>query len=35
VVAALRRRDPDAAARAMHTHIDEIAELTRRTIVRT
>ena len=31
VVAALRRRDPDAAARAMHRHIDEIAELTRRT----
>ncbi len=27
VVAALRRRDPDAAARAMHTHIDQIAEL--------
>jgi GntR family transcriptional regulator, transcriptional repressor for pyruvate dehydrogenase complex len=31
VVAALRRRDPDAAARAMHTHIDQIAELVRRT----
>jgi GntR family transcriptional repressor for pyruvate dehydrogenase complex len=28
VVAALRRGDPDAAARAMHTHIDEIAALT-------
>ncbi|HMC78911.1 MAG TPA: FadR/GntR family transcriptional regulator [Vicinamibacterales bacterium] len=27
VVAALRRRDPDAAARAMHMHIDQIAEL--------
>jgi GntR family transcriptional repressor for pyruvate dehydrogenase complex len=27
VVAALRRRDADAAARAMHTHIDQIAEL--------
>ena len=27
VFAALRRRDPDAAARAMHTHIDEIAAL--------
>jgi len=27
VVAALRRRDPDAAARAMHVHIDQIAEL--------
>ena len=27
VVAALRRRDPDAAAVAMHTHIDQIAEL--------
>jgi GntR family transcriptional regulator, transcriptional repressor for pyruvate dehydrogenase complex len=34
VVAALRRRDPDAAARAMHTHIDEIAELTRQTLER-
>ena len=29
VVAALRRRDPDAAAGAMHTHIDQIAELLR------
>jgi GntR family transcriptional repressor for pyruvate dehydrogenase complex len=27
VVAALRRRDADAAARAMHTHIDQIGEL--------
>jgi GntR family transcriptional repressor for pyruvate dehydrogenase complex len=27
VVAALRRRDPDGAALAMHTHIDQIAEL--------
>jgi GntR family transcriptional repressor for pyruvate dehydrogenase complex len=27
VVAALRRRDADAAARAMHTHIDQIAAL--------
>lgn len=27
VVAALRRRDPDGAARAMHRHIDQIAEL--------
>jgi GntR family transcriptional regulator, transcriptional repressor for pyruvate dehydrogenase complex len=27
VVAALRRHDADAAARAMHTHIDQIAEL--------
>ena len=27
VVAALRRRDPDAAAQAMHTHIDQIADL--------
>jgi GntR family transcriptional regulator, transcriptional repressor for pyruvate dehydrogenase complex len=27
VVAALRRRDPDGAAGAMHTHIDQIAEL--------
>ena len=27
VVAALRRRDPDGAARAMHTHINQIAEL--------
>ena len=27
VVAALRRRDPDAAALAMHRHIDQIAEL--------
>jgi GntR family transcriptional repressor for pyruvate dehydrogenase complex len=27
VVAAVRRGDPDAAARAMHTHIDEIAAL--------
>jgi GntR family transcriptional regulator, transcriptional repressor for pyruvate dehydrogenase complex len=27
VVAALRRRDPDAAARAMHRHIDQIGEL--------
>jgi GntR family transcriptional repressor for pyruvate dehydrogenase complex len=27
VVAALRRRDPEAAARAMHQHIDQIAEL--------
>ena len=31
VVAALRRRDPDAAARAMHAHIDQIAELLQRT----
>jgi len=31
VVAALRRRDPEAAARAMHTHIDQIAELIRQT----
>jgi GntR family transcriptional regulator, transcriptional repressor for pyruvate dehydrogenase complex len=30
VVAALRRGDPDAAARAMHTHIDQIAELMQR-----
>ena len=29
VVAALRRRDPDAAARAMHTHVNQIAELLR------
>jgi GntR family transcriptional regulator, transcriptional repressor for pyruvate dehydrogenase complex len=29
VVAALRRRDPDAAAAAMHTHIDQIAEMMR------
>jgi GntR family transcriptional regulator, transcriptional repressor for pyruvate dehydrogenase complex len=34
VVAALRRRDPDAAARAMHTHIDQIAELVRHTVDR-
>ena len=27
VVAALRRRDPDGAAGAMHMHIDQIAEL--------
>jgi GntR family transcriptional regulator, transcriptional repressor for pyruvate dehydrogenase complex len=27
VVEALRRRDPEAAARAMHRHIDQIAEL--------
>jgi len=27
VVAALRRRDPEGAARAMHQHIDQIAEL--------
>jgi len=27
VVSALRRRDPDAAAAAMHTHIDQIAAL--------
>ena len=27
VVEALRRRDPEAAAQAMHTHIDQIAEL--------
>ena len=27
VVAALRRRDPEGAARAMHEHIDQIAEL--------
>jgi DNA-binding FadR family transcriptional regulator len=27
VVAALRRRDGDAAGRAMHTHIDQIADL--------
>ena len=27
VVAALRRRDPDGAAHAMHNHIDQIAEL--------
>jgi GntR family transcriptional repressor for pyruvate dehydrogenase complex len=30
VVAALRRRDPEGAAGAMHTHIDQIAELLRR-----
>jgi GntR family transcriptional repressor for pyruvate dehydrogenase complex len=29
VVAALRGRDPEAAARAMHAHIDQIAELLR------
>jgi GntR family transcriptional repressor for pyruvate dehydrogenase complex len=29
VVAALRRRDPDGAASAMHAHIDQIAELLR------
>ena len=27
IVAAMRRRDPDAAARAMHAHIDQIADL--------
>jgi GntR family transcriptional repressor for pyruvate dehydrogenase complex len=27
IVAALRRRNPDAAARAMHAHIDQIGEL--------
>jgi GntR family transcriptional repressor for pyruvate dehydrogenase complex len=31
VVAALRRRDPEAAARAMHTHIDQIAEILQKT----
>ena len=31
VVAALRQRDPDAAARAMHNHIEQIAELLERT----
>src|SRR5207302_149077 len=31
VVLALRRRDPEAAARAMHTHIDQIAELVHQT----
>jgi GntR family transcriptional regulator, transcriptional repressor for pyruvate dehydrogenase complex len=31
VVAALRRRDPDAAARAMRSHIDQIAEILQRT----
>ena len=31
VVAALRRRDPDAAARAMHNHIEQIADLLERT----
>jgi GntR family transcriptional repressor for pyruvate dehydrogenase complex len=31
VVAALARRDEDGAARAMHAHIDEIAELLQRT----
>jgi GntR family transcriptional regulator, transcriptional repressor for pyruvate dehydrogenase complex len=34
VVSALRRRNPDAAARAMHTHIEQIAALVRRTIDR-
>jgi GntR family transcriptional repressor for pyruvate dehydrogenase complex len=31
VVEALRRRDPEAAARAMHTHIDQIAEILQKT----
>lgn len=31
VVDALRRRDPDAAAQAMHTHIDQIANLLQQT----
>jgi GntR family transcriptional regulator, transcriptional repressor for pyruvate dehydrogenase complex len=31
VVDALRRRDPEAAAQAMHRHIDQIAELFRQT----
>jgi GntR family transcriptional regulator, transcriptional repressor for pyruvate dehydrogenase complex len=31
VVAALRRRDPDGAARAMHNHIEQIAALLERT----
>src|SRR5436189_1153508 len=31
VVAALRRRDPDGAADAMHNHIDQIAELMQQT----
>jgi GntR family transcriptional repressor for pyruvate dehydrogenase complex len=31
VVAALRRRDPDGAAAAMHNHIDQIAELMQQT----
>jgi len=31
VVTALARHDPDGAARAMHAHIDEIAELLQRT----
>jgi len=35
VVEALQRRNPDAAAEAMHMHIDQIAELLRRTAPRT
>ena len=31
VVDALRRRDPEAAARAMHTHIDQIADILEKT----
>jgi GntR family transcriptional repressor for pyruvate dehydrogenase complex len=31
VVAALRRRDPEAAARAMHMHIDQIADILQKT----
>jgi GntR family transcriptional repressor for pyruvate dehydrogenase complex len=31
VVDALRRRDPDSAARAMHTHIDQIADILQKT----
>ena len=31
VVAALRRRDPDGAAHAMHNHIDQIADLMQQT----
>lgn len=32
VVAALRRRDPEAAFRAMHAHVDQIAGLLRQTL---
>jgi len=35
VVEALQRRNPDEAAEAMHMHIDQIAELLRRTAPRT
>jgi DNA-binding FadR family transcriptional regulator len=31
IVKAVRRRDPDAAERAMHDHIDRIAELLQET----